>query len=362
MNKRKKILFCPLDWGLGHATRCIPLIRFCIEQHCQVIVAGTEKTNALIGAEFPSLQYISLSGYQIRYAKKGGWLPLILSLQIPRLLKAIRNERAWLKDIVRTHQIDLVVSDNRYGLAIPELPCIFMTHQLQIKVPQSGLLQILVNRVNHYFLEQFSAIWIPDYADHGMSGELSLEGKNLPPIAYLGNLSRFEKAEPGPFLYDKIFLLSGPEPQRSILEEKILSQIKDSSERILIVQGRPEAGAITQTNKQLRIVSHLPTVELQTALRQSAMIICRSGYSTIMDLIKINRHALLIATPGQTEQEYLANYLSEKKWFLSARQKDLDLAVETLRMKDFQFTAFPDYDAQYQKVLLPILTGTEKAK
>jgi uncharacterized protein (TIGR00661 family) len=352
LNKQKKILICPLDWGLGHATRCIPLIDYFLQQGCEVMVAGNEITNSLIKTEFPALTFLDLKGYRVKYASSAWGLPFVIGRQIPRLLQTIRFEHQWLQQTIDTYAIDLVIADNRYGLYSTKVPCIFITHQLQIAVPQSSIIQKWVNAMNHRMIKKFSAIWVPDVEDHAMSGKLSTQSSQLANVYFIGNLSRFNLTKSAPLKYKIMVLLSGPEPQRSQLEALILAQLQHNNDPILIVRGKLNAQPLMSNNKQIHIVNHLSKNDLQMALMQSAMIICRSGYSTIMDLMKLHKHAFLIPTPGQTEQEYLATYLAEKRWFLTESQSALDVNEAVKQFNAFSFEPLPDLATEgYKKAI-----------
>ncbi len=356
MHISKKILFAPLDWGLGHASRCIPLIKECIINRNEVIIAGNQTISDLLKTEFPQLQYLYLPGYDVSYSAKKWALPFLILIQLPKIRKAILAENRWLDRIIEEFQIDLVISDNRYGLHSTKIPCIFITHQLQIQVPQSSIVQEWVNRINHLLIKKFSVCLVPDYEVDKMSGHLS-EATGLTNITYIGNLSRFSltvKSEP---LYDLLVLLSGPEPQRSLLEQILLEQIQDSEIKTLIVRGKPGSLDTLTFSNNITVANHLSASDLQTAIVSSAMVICRSGYSTVMDLIKLNKRAILIPTPGQTEQEYLAYYLTEMKWFMTCEQKDISIANLLEQYSSFSFTQFPHWKLEhYKEILNSLLT------
>lgn len=352
MNRQKKILLCPLDWGLGHATRCMPLIAYFIEKGCEVIIAGNEMTNRLIQTEFPVLKYIDLKGYNVQYSTSKFLLPFKILSQIPKLLSAIKAEQEWLQTIIRKYEIDIVISDNRYGLYSNNVKSIFITHQLNISVPQSGLIERILNKMNHRFISRFSAVWVPDYEDNAMAGKLSVKSEKMQNVKYLGNLSRFKLRNDIQQKYDVAILLSGPEPQRTILEKLILNQIRECKLNILFVRGKPGSNASLSNNKHISMVNHLAKDDLALALLQSEIIICRSGYSTVMDLIKLNKHAILIPTPGQTEQEYLAQYFAAKNWFNYSNQSRFNFQDKIKEFKTFAFSDFPDLNmTQYKTVI-----------
>lgn len=359
MNKQKKILICPLDWGLGHATRCMPLINYLLEKKCEVLIAGNEVTNHLLRSEFPDLQFLELQPYNVRYSKSASLLPLKLLMQVPRLMGVIRYEHQWLQQMIDIHHIDMVISDNRYGLHSKEIPVVFITHQLHISVPQSTVVEKLIAKLNHHFIKRFAAVWVPDYPSHELAGKLSTSPKQLA-VQYLGNLSRFAAFEHPEIIYDKTFLLSGPEPQRSKLEDLILKQLLHTSERILLIRGKPGTAAITSPNPNIQIENHLAKNALQQAILQSELVFCRSGYSTIMDLIKLKKAAILIPTPGQTEQEYLARFLSEKKWFVAIDQAALDVNKAANTLKCTALNQIPDFDHELYKQVIDRMLEADK--
>jgi len=350
LNKPPKILVAPLDWGLGHATRCIPVIAALLREGVQVVVAGNEHTNGLLGAEFPQLQYLPLPGYNVTYSKQGWALPFKMLRQLPSVLYRIGREHAWLKQVIREHQLSGVISDNRYGLFSRRVPCIFMTHQLHIQVPGAPLLQRWVKGLNHFFIRRFAACWVPDDPLLKMAGVLS-EAGNLPDIHYIGNLSRFHReateARGLSFqsTYHTVFLLSGPEPQRSVLEQQLVKLSRSWPHRVLLVRGMPMQGTkIECLHAGADQVGHLGASTLEAVLRAAECIVCRSGYSTIMDLVRLGKTAVLIPTPGQTEQEYLAEYLRGMGWFLTLAQKEMTPEAIGDLLKHLPVVDFPKQD------------------
>lgn len=305
-----RILIAPLDWGLGHAARCIPLIRQWIKNGHAVTIAADGRPAALLRQHFPENEIIPLKGYGITYSRS---LPVLasLTLQLPKFLAAIRKEHRWLDRLLKQRTFDIVVSDNRYGLWSKKTRTVLLTHQLFLQYPSwskpAG--RIADSRIRRW-IGAFDECWVPDrQGEDNLSGRLS-HGPHLPPnVRYIGWLSRFEgllTAESDFEKYDRLLLLSGPEPQRSLLEKKLLQAAINSGEHTLLVQGLPDRPMEKQLDN-VRIVSHLADDELLHALRFSKRIVCRSGYSTLMDLKTVGCAAELIPTKGQTEQEYLAD-------------------------------------------------------
>ena len=344
MKSNPNILVCPLDWGIGHATRCVPVIQELLFQNANVIVAADGRSLAFLQLEFPDLIFINFPGYKFSYPEKGS-MTLKMAMQIPSIIKGIRREKRVLKEILKNHNIDGVISDNRYGLFTKNVCCIFITHQLKIKVPQFlFFLRPLLNRINIHYISKFNECWIPDFEDEpNLSGELShLESK--PSRTYfIGPLSRFaEMNEEDDFQnkneiykYDFLVLLSGPEPQRTILEEKILSQLRLKNYSAMVISGKPESRQDIDIDCRLKVYPHLNSEKLRRAILESRMVISRSGYSTLMDLTTIGKKAIFVPTPGQTEQEYLAEYCSNKNWFYSMNQQNIDLEEASVKAENF---------------------------
>jgi len=354
----KKILVVPLDWGLGHATRDIPLIYEILNAGCEVVIAAEGKHAALLQQEFPQLTMLPLPGYRIQYAQKGKFFGWKIIQQIPKILRAIRYEQEWLQKTVETHGIQAVISDNRFGLYHSRIPCVFISHQLLIKTPFGGFTERLLQKINYRYIRKYSACWIPDFAgDNNLSGILAHPGQLPPHTTYLGCLSRFKPKEGVTKLYDLLVLISGPEPQRSNLEKLILDQIKELPIRALIVSGKPGIPQREQITPNVLQVNHLNAQELNDAMLASSMVLSRSGYTTLMDLAKLDKKAILVPTPGQSEQEYLGEYLMEKGYFYSLPQQGFNLRNALEGAAAFPFRSFQHEQdmEQYKEVVRDFL-------
>ena len=339
---RKRVLVAPLDWGLGHTTRCIPVIQELLHQNFTVLLAAEGNSANLLGKEFPSLTILSLKGYQIFYSKTQVFFKVKLFGQLPKILKAIKQEHIWLNKIIKEYKIDIVISDNRYGLYNINTKSIFITHQLAIETG-NAFTNWLVQNLNYRQINKFDQCWIPDEeAPFDLAGKLS-HPKEMPVnlTKYIGILSRFKK-ETAEKNIDLLVLISGPEPQRTAFENMMLLQMTKVSFKMVLVRGLPGASnKIINTNKNLQIFDHLSATELNKLIQSSKIIIARSGYSTIMDLIALQQTAVLIPTPGQTEQEYLAIYLSTKKYFVAAQQRGFNLVKELNNFKSVELEILP---------------------
>lgn len=348
------VLVAPLDWGLGHATRCIPLINALVTNGYTVILAAEGAQAHLLHQEFPQLTLLPLAGYRVRYAKTRLGLALNLLKQLPRLRKTIREEHAWLNEVISTHRIDLVLSDNRYGLYSQKVSCIFITHQLTIKAPFDWLQQLL-QRINYRFINRFTACWVPDIEGEANIAGLLSHPKQLPriPVFYLGLLSRFAPGEVEK-KYDYCILLSGPEPQRTLLENKFIRELPSVAGNCLLVRGKPGSTEQLHIGPNVTVVNHLPGPELEAAIRQTAYVISRSGYSTVMELLALRKKAILIPTPGQTEQEYLAQRLQSAGICVSFTQDNFN-ATQHLPLAHTHHYQFPPLTLFHPDMLSALL-------
>ena len=318
-----------------------------------MVVAASGVQRAVLQEEFASLTFVDLPGYRIKYGKNRAITILRLIAAIPKILICIKRERAWLRGFAATEGLDLVISDNRYGLAIPGVYCVFITHQLRIRTPFGRLADAFLQRMNYRLIAHFSRCWIPDIqgAD-ALAGELS-NPSTMPPVSvrYLGVLSRMEGsvAVDGHTAMediDVLVLLSGPEPQRTMLERRVLREMGGiTGMRMVLVRGLPRGGgAIKEAPASVEVHDHLPATELERVMARARLVVARSGYSTVMDLARMGKRAVLIPTPGQTEQEYLGRYLAEKGWAGCMRQRDFTLRA-ALAFTDGPFRSWPKEDA-----------------
>lgn len=346
MKQQKTILYCPLDWGLGHASRGIFLIRKFLDKGFEVIIAADGEPLSLLQKEFPQLKWIKFTSFRIRYSRR---IPLMVKLlfYLPVMLIGIAREHRVLKQLVRDFSIEIVVSDNRYGLWNKEILTILITHQISIRLPSwLSWFEYPLYRLNYKQAQKFSYVWIPDEpGEKSLSGELSQKYALPGNARFAGIFSRFMHLDPGPpddsvMKYDLLVILSGPEPQRTVLEEKVCSQLKKSNFNTLVVRGIPSHTEKFSRTGNLTMVSHLSSDKLGALIKSTKIIVARSGYSTIMDLVALKKNALLIPTPGQTEQEYLGERMAQKMNFhcLSQHNLDLEKAISGLKDHEIQFT------------------------
>nr|WP_295928171.1 glycosyltransferase [uncultured Dyadobacter sp.] len=340
-------MIAPLDWGLGHATRCIPVIRFLLGKGHTVVVAASGPTATLLNSNFPELDILPLPGYEITYSRSGRTFTARILAQVPKILGAIRRERRWLAREHARQPFDLVISDNRYGLKIPGVRSVIMTHQLQIRTGFGQVSDLFMRKLHYRLLEKFDECWVVDYADTGLGGTLSHPDRLPANARYIGVLSQLQRppARPSGQEQEILALLSGPEPMRGMFEELLIAQATRISERqFRIVAGHPAGRVPSGLPRHIAYHTYLNAAQLADALDKAQLVICRSGYSTLMDLAAFGKKALLIPTPGQSEQEYLAAHLQARGLFLTRRQDALDLELDLPASSSYRGFATPDHD------------------
>jgi hypothetical protein len=298
---------------LGHATRCIPIIKQLLHDNNEVILGGCNESGAILKMNFPNLLFIEFPGYSPSYSNKLG-MYLSMFFQVRKFKKTIKNENKLLAKIVKDQNIDVVISDNRYGLFNSSVYSIFITHQLFIK---AGVFSKYINTINHKYINKFNTCWVPDFENksESLSGELSHGKHNLKKVEYIGPLSRFsEPLQKGDIKFKTCAIISGPEPYRTKFEKELLKKFHGSNEAYVIIRGQPYLPFKNFKNSNVNMFTHLNDQEFLEILKTSESYICRSGYSSIMDfnVLGLLDATEFIATPGQTEQLYLAKHLKNK--------------------------------------------------
>lgn len=338
MKRQQKILIAPLDWGLGHTTRCIPIIHYL--QSCgHKVYAGAEGNAAqLLRNNFPDLEILDLKGYNIEYSRKRSGFIFKILQQVPKILSTLKAERRWLDKMHRQYQFDAVISDNRYGLYHSEIKNVILTHQVQILSGMGRLADLILLKWHRGLLERFQQCWIVDTETApGLSGKLA-HPKRLPANArYIGYLSQFFDIpckSKFPQQNHFLVLLSGPEPMRSQFEAKLWQQCGALTQyTFTFIAGKAGSKAPEQIPAHIKWYPYMGATELSGAILHAHGMICRGGYTTIMDLQVLQRPALLVPTPGQTEQEYLARTLSQSSpVFLYDDQQHFNLEKELAKM------------------------------
>jgi len=308
MSLEKRILVAPLNWGLGHATRCIPLIKELINNGFEPIIGSDGSALALLRKEFPALESVELPSYNVNYSKKAKYFKFKLISNLPSIAIAIKNENKFVYELIKSHNINGIISDNRLGLYNKQVPCAIITHQLNVL---SGKTTWISTKLHQKLINKFDECWVPDFkGHHNLSGELGHLKSNVILTKYIGPLSRFNKTK-ATIKYNLMVLLSGPEPQRSLLEKKLLSELKHYSGKVIFVKGKIASEKKKEIKNNLLIYNYMTSQELENTINESELILSRSGYTTIMDLHKLKKKAFFIPTPGQYEQIYLAQKLKK---------------------------------------------------
>ena len=298
--ERKTILIAPLDWGLGHATRMIPVIRFLSAEY-KVIVAAPKKLQHIFD-ETPA-KIIAFPGYNIQYYNLPLWISLLI--QGPKIglraLQTVYKTRRLIKKI----NPEVIIADNRPFVRSKKVKSVYITHQLSIQ-HDNAVIKKFLNATHRFLINRFDACWIPDTTDSFFAGKLS-QGKLKISKYFIGGLSRFSTVEGKTNSeYKTVCVLSGPEPKRSQWKNEMKEMFSKEKQCLII-------GAVPGKNRfvkhgNITLSSHLSDDLFANVLSNAEKIITRSGYTTIMDLYRLKLNALLTPTPGQSEQAYLADY------------------------------------------------------
>ncbi|NNF01200.1 MAG: glycosyltransferase [Bacteroidia bacterium] len=349
----KRVLVSVLNWGLGHASRSHAIISRLIERGVVVEIASDGPSLSYLRKSFPDLEYHQLPSYDIIYPRSGN-ISLAVVASLPSLLKSIKSENQKIKEIVVKGEYDLIISDNRYGCYDSDIRSIFVGHQLRILTPgNSSFIENMLLKVQGTFIKKFQECWIPDLAgQNNLSGRLSHDCQFLILTKYIGTLSRLKIANDNAINSQHILVvISGPEDQRTVFEELLIPRLKKIEHNVVLLRGLPHLDNSIRTEGNLTILNHCDPIKFADLIQSAILVISRSGYSTIMDLSKTNKKAFFIPTPGQTEQVYLAKYLSEKSICTWQEQGKIDLEVGIKNALSCEgFSAFDSSDLLDQAI------------
>lgn len=321
MEGKKHIIYGVLDWGLGHATRSVPVIEALIKHGFDPVLASDGLAQNYLKREFPDLAHETLRSYNIKYGP-GNFLVNMMA-QLPNIYEAVKFEHKELKKLVEKYQACGVISDNRLGFYHAKVPSVYLTHQLTIKAPFPFS---MATSLHSNYIKKYSECWVPDFEkEPSLSGDLGRGKLKKPIVKYIGPLSRFTRsntaADPK---YDLCMVLSGPEPQRTNLEDELIHQLKELDGSFLLIRGK-QLPFNQEVPENLEVIDIALSEDLPGYIRQSKIVLSRSGYSSLMDYYFLGNKALLIPTPGQVEQEYLASKLKKDAFFYSVNQEELNL-------------------------------------
>jgi len=336
----KNILICPLNWGLGHATRCVPIIKTLYEQGHRVIIAADEGPLAFLQRAFPDMEFLKFPGFSPRYSSSNSQIFKMIT-SLPKALRSFRRDHKIVESIVRGYSIDVVISDNRFACWSRRAHSIYITHQLHIQIPKIWRwASPIVNMFNNSYIRKYDEVWVPDEKDEpSLSGKLSHPAKRRFNVSYIGLLSRFNYENQGVTKRDNKYLviLSGPEPQRTILEDMVIKQARGIKDNVLILRAKPDShDLLRDVPDNVSVFNHVDDEMFVKLVNSAENIVCRGGYSSLMDLVRLGRTAYLVPTPGQTEQEYLAQYLGELGCFNWCKQSDFQLDKVTMTNIDIR--------------------------
>ncbi len=303
--QQKRILISPLNWGMGHVARCIPLISTFLENGNTVFAAVSEEQGNVLCAYFPSIVLVNHDGYPFVFHGKGNF-SLDLARQFKRLNKRLLDEQKQTEQMVNELGIDVVISDHRYGFRSTHVTSILLTHQLNLPV---RWYEGWVQKMHEKFLRNFDEIWIPDTQDSSLAGDLSRNTKEFN-CSYIGALSRFQlNAVPAVKTIDTVIIASGP---TIYAEQFIREQTKNSldSGNVLLIAA-PDV-LMNFSDLTIPVLSSSDWKRCDAQIRKAKKVNSRCGYSTLMDLLVLKVPFSLTPTPGQREQEYLYRFWASK--------------------------------------------------
>lgn len=328
-----RILYAVGSWGLGHATRSLPLITSLLDTNASLTIVSTGRALAVLRGELQDrCEFLDWPDVPHTVGRTAWGFYLKTAAAIPRYLAVVRREQQWTAQLLRARHFDRIVSDNRYGIQHPDVPSFHVVHGLRFIAPgRVHLIERRLETVNYRWLGHLRQVIVPDTQEDQLSGDLahSLEVFPQRVITYAGILSRLRRRAVSEDL-DLFVTLSGPEPQRSMLERLILQQLPSVRGRIVVTLGKPDAAAHTRVGSA-DVYGYLDRSGQEEMMNRARLVLCRSGYSTIMDLAELQRRAVLIPTPGQTEQMYLARYHQARGTAFAVDQRRLDLRAALAR-------------------------------
>ncbi len=324
LKQKKTIFICVLNWGLGHATRMIPIIDACIDNGSKVIICSDGQALLFLKKTYPSQSFESLDAYNVKYAKY--WNALYLIVQSWKIPYAISKENKTLSILIKKHKPDLILSDNRYGCYSKDIRSILITHQTHLFV--NKWYGFLPNAYLNKCLSKFQEIWIPDNEQQTLSGRLS-DCKH-PNVHFIGPLSRLQKKQ-AKKTTDLLIILSGIEPQRSLLEKELQALYLEKDYSVKWIRGTSKR--VSKHSPKIEVVDLAQSQLVNRWINDSKLVITRCGYSSVMDLVCMKQKAILIPTPGQQEQEYLGSHLDKHPLFTLIKQGEIHKKTKAIIKK-----------------------------
>jgi uncharacterized protein (TIGR00661 family) len=328
-SQRKKVFISPLNWGLGHATRLLPLIKYLLNKNYVVYIGASGRSRDVLKQEVKDCIFVDFPGYPIKYPKTRFFVTRFMLIILPQMLQAMRKEQLRLRILHQQHDFDVIISDNRFSLALQGVKSLLISHQLRYKLPWPlKQMEWLPEYFNFLHFKKYNKIIVPDRDDRiSLSGELSHKMRYLPgnKLYYMGIITELEEnVNDQSDIIDYLILISGPEPQRTKFEKIILNQISKLEGRVIVALGIPERNYKIRIGRA-EVYTYLNRLKISSYMRRAKLIISRPGYTTVMEMMASGKRGLFIPTPGQIEQMYLAKYYMDNNWCYSTSQFDLNL-------------------------------------
>lgn len=339
-----KVLVAPLDWGLGHATRCAPIVQEFLDRGCEVELAVVKSNARILREMFPNVRQRLAPSYNIVYPKHGYNMGFWLLKNSVHLKAVMHAEHRYAEEMVRRHHYDILVSDNRFAFYSKNAISIYMTHQRRIAFPQAFRMFETVGEMWHAsVMAHFDEVWVPDLPDApGYAGSLSHIAMSPRPLKFVGALSRFmlpgsevendasqnsdasranELSQKNLEKLGVVAVISGVEPARTQFEARLRFVLAQTLGRHVMILGKPTLGQKCWKEGNITFYSHLPSDEFAQVVRRAEWVVSRGGYSTVMDMAVLGAKCIFVPTPGQYEQVILARDLTAAGFACSVEEK-----------------------------------------
>lgn len=291
----KKILYGCLDWGNGHIARSVPLILQLQSQGNHVFFMGSPEQQTVLSRYGFTGTFKELPPTGFRFKGDGNFV--LEALRNVRIVsKAVRRDQERVSDYAQAHGIDLILSDHRYGVRCDTIPSVFITHQVELP-PKTNPVARWIHRK---WMARFNSIWIMDDEQNRLAGTLS---RFVPGSCYIGHYSRFSLTNSTTESGKVVAVISGPEPYAEQFFNEMVKAANTSQQKWTIVCSANYAAA-AGLKKGTILVNNWKRAD--EAIASAEYVVSRNGYTTLMDLTVLQKKAILIPTPGQLEQQYLA--------------------------------------------------------
>lgn len=358
-----KIIYGVCSWGLGHATRSLSVIRKLIDEDNEIMIISHDRSLELLKKELgENIEYIDIPDYPMLLSENARQFMAKSVIYWPKFIGGMQKGLKRLIKILETRKCDLIISDARYEIYSRKIPSFFISHQMRIMNPlRIKMLESGSEIFNLFFFRRYCGVIVPDYKEDDLSGDLSHNLKRIDEdkIHYVGALSDFKKRNTKKDI-DYLISISGPEPQRTLLEKKLLSQIDHLEGNIVVTLGKTEEKD-NFSKKNITTYSFITKEKREDFLNRAKLVVSRSGYSTICDLAVMGAKALMTPTPGQIEQEYLAEYHNKKGTFYSVNQNNINLARDVeIAKKTTGITRKCDVKKTVENIM-NVITSTKKS-